>query len=88
MDIMLKTSLQAFNSLFYSTPNSLSTAWASSGTWEFDGENLNSLLRDDGVVISLVKSETSLTLRFTISTPAGGRVTSLTGEYTFYLKNE
>ena len=72
----------------YSTQNSLITAWAASGTWEFNGENLNSVLRDDGVVISLTNSEASLTISFAVSAPTGGRVESLTGDYTFYLKSE
>ena len=49
----------------YSTTNSDSDEiWASSGSWEFQSGDLNKLLRNDGVVMSISLTETTLRTSF------------------------
>jgi hypothetical protein len=72
----------------YSTQNSLAGAWPASGTWEFNNGQINSIKRDDDVVISLALNGSNLTLTFTALAPPGGRIEGLAGDYTFNLKSE
>ena len=52
----------------YSTTNSDSDEiWASSGSWEFQSGDLNKLLRNDGVVMSISLTETTLRTSFQTS---------------------
>ena len=52
----------------YSTTNSDSNEiWASSGSWEFQSGDLNKLLRNDGVVMSISLTETTLRTSFQTS---------------------
>ena len=52
----------------YSTTNSYSNEiWASSGSWEFQSGDLNKLLRNDGVVMSISLTETTLRTSFQTS---------------------
>jgi len=53
------------------------------GTWDFKGDNLNIISRDDGVDMNLSVTETKLTLQFQIANP-NGRVLGI-GEYNFEL---
>lgn len=55
----------------------------SSGAWDFRGDNLNIIARDDGVDMNLSVTETRLTLRFQIANP-NGRTLGI-GEYDFEL---
>lgn len=76
----------------YSTSNSVSSdVWPSSGTWEFDGNDIGMVLRSDGVeinVFSLNSTATSLTLKFNISTGSRtGRISSVEGDWTFNFEN-
>lgn len=55
--------------------------WPSNGTWAF-GANVNTLVRDDGVEISISVTDTSLQLQFDYS-DAGGRLSGVTGNWIF-----
>lgn len=63
--------------------------WPLSGSWSFGGTaenpNINQVLRNDGLEISVSVSETTLSLTFTFdeSVHTGGRVEALSGEYVF-----
>lgn len=78
-----------FEESTYTTTNSLPSVWATSGTWEFNNDNPNSILRDDVVVISINSNNNHLTLTFTITElNNGGRTESINGEYQFNLVNQ
>ncbi len=74
----------------YSAQNSLADAWPALGTWEFNNDQINSILRDDGVVIgvALTGSNSNLTLTYTALAPSGGRIEGLAGDYIFNLVSE
>ena len=73
----------------YETTNSLASAWASSGQWEFNDNNPNSILRDDGVVIGVVLNGSSLQLNFRVDVSnTGGKISSIDGEYQFNLVSQ
>lgn len=72
----------------FTTENSLSGAWPESGTWEFQNGNPNQILRDDGVIMTIALSEEDLTVSFQGMGTAGGRTTSVDGEYVFHLMSE
>lgn len=56
--------------------------WPSSGTWEFDGDDIGTILRSDGVDINISSvTATTLTLAFNINTAARG--SSVDGNWTF-----
>jgi len=56
--------------------------WPSSGTWEFDGDDIGTVLRSDGVEMDVQVSET-LTLSFTIASGSGARASGIDGDWTF-----
>ena len=56
------------------------------GSWDFKGDNLNVLDRNDGVVMDIVVTETSLRLIFMI-TESNGRLAGL-GEYQFEMTTQ
>ncbi len=56
------------------------------GTWDFKGDNLNILTRDDGVDMNVSITETRLNLQFQIANP-NGRVLGI-GEYNFELVSQ
>ena len=63
-------------------------AWPSSGTLEFDNNDVDELLRNDGVNITIVSiSKSSLQLRFIQSDLATTRTTGITGDFNFSLIN-
>ena len=55
-----------------------------SGTWEFATGNLNRMVRDDGVVMEVVVTATTLNLQFQIDSP-GGRFAGTSGDFEFDL---
>jgi len=55
--------------------------WPASGTWAF-GADLNTLVRDDGVDITIKLSDTSLELQFDY-TASGGRFDGIEGNWVF-----
>lgn len=54
------------------------------GSWEFKGGNINTIVRNDGVEMNLIISESSLTLTFSIESPEG-KIAGI-GEYQFQLE--
>jgi hypothetical protein len=67
----------------FTTTNSASTdVWPASGTWTFDGDDIGTISRNDGVLIDIsAVTSSSLTLAFTINTSARG--SSVDGNWTF-----
>ena len=55
--------------------------WPASGTWAF-GANLSTLVRDDGVEITIILTDTSLDLQFNY-TASGGRFDGIEGNWIF-----
>ncbi|MCB0489847.1 MAG: hypothetical protein R2820_12230 [Cyclobacteriaceae bacterium] len=73
----------------YTTQNGIIPVWAPSGTWDFQDDNPQLLLRDDGVVINVSLVSGNLTLTFVAdAVPFGGRKRSVSGEYQFQLVSE
>lgn len=72
----------------FTTQNSLSGAWPASGTWEFQNDNPNQVLRSDGVLMTVDLSGSNLTLTFNGTGSSGGRTESVDGEYQFRLVSE
>lgn len=57
--------------------------WPTPGTWQFQSDTeLNTLVRGDGVVITIVVDESTLQLKFTYTTP-GGRTNGTDGAWIF-----
>jgi len=73
----------------YSTSGSQSTdVWNSQGTWEFDGTDIGTIIRSDGVSIDISSvSASGLTLAFTIDSSSGSRTSGVDGNWTFALGN-
>jgi len=57
-----------------------------SGSWDFKGDNLNVLDRNDGVEMDIVVTETSLRMNFIIA-ESNGRIAGL-GEYQFEMTTQ
>lgn len=73
----------------YTTENGIGPVWPASGTWDFQDNNPQLILRDDGVVINVTIVSGDLTLTFVGgAVPIGGRKTSVSGEYQFNLVSE
>lgn len=72
-----------FSKANYTTTNG-GVVWPS-GSWSFTDDTATSFLRSDGITVSIVATETSLTLSMTWNktTYGGGRVNSLAGPYVF-----
>lgn len=62
--------------------------WASSGLWTFSDDAKHKIIRDDGVEITYVLDDDTLTLTFTCATcdDDNARINSAEGEWTFVLK--
>jgi hypothetical protein len=71
----------------YTTQNSLTHVWKTSGTWDFQNGNRDKIVRDDGVVMTVTLAGDNMTLTFTAAGKAG-RATSISGEYEFQLVAE
>ena len=73
----------------YSTENGLSPVWETSGTWDFQNDNPNLVLRDGETSITLSLSGGNLTMTFMAEgATTGGRTKSVSGEYQFHLVGE
>lgn len=72
----------------YTTQNSLASAWKTSGTWDFQGDNPNRVVRDDGTEISVSISNNTLVLTFTAPGNSNLRSGSIAGTYEFRLVSE
>lgn len=71
----------------FSTSNSASPlVWPASGTWDFNNST-TSILRNDGVVMTINVTETQLTLSFTIEEEGSGRIQGFGGSWVFNLGN-
>ncbi len=84
-----KTSVYAgfgisFTNTAYSTTNG-GAAWPATGTWSFANTDGTAIKRDDGLVIQIVPTQTSLIMTFAWSktTLGGGRVESVSGQNVF-----
>lgn len=71
----------------YSTQNG-QNVWPVSGTWDFESNSLTTLIRDDGVEMSLtIISDNEIVISFTYSEgSSGGRYSGVSGDYEFNLK--
>ena len=64
-------------------------AWPGSGTYSFVENDLDRILRSDGVEMSVTGiSSDDLTLSFQISTVSGGRISGVNGSFVFSLKRQ
>ena len=64
-------------------PTGFEEVWPSSGSWTFNNDNIDELLRSDGVVMDIsAVTETSLTLTFDIP-DTGGRTSGIAGTWSF-----
>ncbi len=69
----------------YTTQNG-GNPWPSSGTYEFDGTDLMSLIRSDNAEISIDEiTDNSLILSFNFNSVSEARVDGITGDFTFSL---
>ena len=75
----------SFDDTSYTTTNSLNTAWLATGTWAFQDNNPDLILREDGTSISVSTANNQLVLSFFSSGPIGGRVEGVSGDYVFTL---
>ena len=72
----------------YTTTNTYPDVWPIQGSWSFVEDNLNQIVRADGLIINVDMSEDeeTLTLRFTQpDKTTNGRIAGVAGEYTFVL---
>ena len=66
----------------YSSSNSPEVLiWPASGTWDF-GANVSTLVRNDGVEITVSVTDTSLQMQFDYSA-SGGRLNGIEGNWVF-----
>jgi len=81
-----KLTITAFD---YTTENSLSGVWADQGSWTFKDDQITTLERNDGVIITIQSiSSSQLVLSFTDPNGTGGRYSSIPGDYVFTLVSE
>ena len=73
----------------FSTSGSQTTdVWPSSGTWTFDGDDIGTIARSDGVNIEISSVTSSgMTLAFTINTSGSARTSGVDGNWTFSFSN-
>ncbi|QSE97429.1 hypothetical protein [Fulvivirga lutea] len=80
---------EGFNVTFsegtFKTENAISSAWPAEGNWQLSGQDINTILRGDGVAMKTRIIGNTLTLTFTAGGPSGGRINSVEGEYQFEL---
>lgn len=73
------------NELNYTTQNG-GNPWPTSGAYTFKEGDLNTLLRSDDVTITIDEiTESTLLLAFNFNTVTGGRLSGVTGDFTFSL---
>jgi hypothetical protein len=64
-------------------PTGFESVWPSCGTWTFNNNNIDELLRCDNIVMDVSSvSETSLTLTFNVP-DTGGRTAGIAGSWSF-----
>lgn len=70
----------------YTTTNTHTAVWPGQGTWKFHPENVNHIVREDGMLIDIAVTDTTLQLSFTQpETSASGRTSGVSGQYVFLL---
>ncbi|MEQ9166853.1 MAG: hypothetical protein RLO12_11385 [Fulvivirga sp.] len=69
----------------FRTENALASAWPAEGNWQLSANNVNTILRGDGVAMQTQLTGNTLTLTFTAGGPSGGRTNSVVGEFQFVL---
>jgi len=71
-----------FTSGNYSSTNGAGI-WPASGTWTFNSVDGTSIKRDDGMIVNIEITDTTLKLSFTWSknTLAGGKIVSVSGQH-------
>ena len=69
------------NKTYQNTGADSPEVWPASGTWAF-GTSVSTLVRDDGVEITVVVSDTSLKMDFDY-TASGGRLDGIEGHWVF-----
>ena len=74
------------NKTYQSTNANDANVWPASGTWAF-GANINTLVRDDGVDITVTVTDTSLKLQFDYSA-SGGRLDGIEGNWVFNMVSQ
>jgi hypothetical protein len=73
------------NQLNYTTQNG-GNSWPASGTYDFKGTDLSTLVRSDNTEIHIDEiTNTTLTLSFNFNTVTNGRTNGVTGNFTFSL---
>ncbi len=61
--------------------------WPASGTWAFSGDKIDEIVRDDGIIIKVTVTETTLKLTFERKESVfGGRTQAVDVNYEFELK--
>jgi len=72
-----------FTSGNYSSTNG-GGIWPASGTWSFNSVDGTSIKRDDGIIVNVEITDTTLKLSFTWSknTLGGGKIGSVSGQHT------
>lgn len=74
----------------YTTTNPVGNLWPASGTFSLQSsstQGLYNLQRNDNVLVTVTQlSTTALQFTMTFTTAPGGRVSSVTGNYTFNMK--
>jgi len=74
--------------LNYQTQNG-GNPWPGSGTYELSDVDLKTLLRSDGIAITIDQlTATNLTLSFTFNEVTGGRANGVTGGFTFLMTKQ
>lgn len=69
----------------YSTSGSASSdVWPTSGTWAFADGDVNTLVRGDGIDVSINVSESTIKMNFNYSS-SGGRLMGIEGDWEFNL---
>lgn len=67
----------------YTTLNTFSAdVWPNSGTWEFAVDDVNTLIRDGGLNISINVTDNALLMQFNYALP-GGRIEGVEGDWIF-----
>lgn len=70
------------NKTYQTTNSSEVLIWPSNGTWDF-GTNVSTLVRNDGIEISVSVTDTSLQLQFDFS---AGRLNGIEGNWVFKME--
>lgn len=76
-----------FSENTFETENALPNVWPNQGSWVLDNNDINKIIRGDGVEMQLELVDNILTLTFQADAPANGRSQGVAGEYKFVLSS-